>query len=173
MISASSGAFQGTATLSVTAPALTAISVTPANSSLALGLSQQLIATGIYTDGSTQNLTGSVTWSSSVSGIASINSTGLASSVTRRRNHPGSFRFHSRFYSPDGDRARIGVHGPYTGLPVHSNGKHPAIHRHGHLYRWQHAKRDEFGGLELLSNRFGHHQQRRSGDCDGDWPRYD
>jgi hypothetical protein len=81
VISASSGSLQGIAALSVTAPALTAISVTPANSSLALGLSQQLTATGIYTDGSTQNLTGSVIWSSSATGVASINSAGLASSV--------------------------------------------------------------------------------------------
>ncbi|HTC87348.1 MAG TPA: Ig-like domain-containing protein [Bryobacteraceae bacterium] len=81
LISASSGALQGSASLSITAPALTAISVTPANSSLALGLSQQLTATGIYTDGSTQNLTGFVTWSSSASSIASINGAGLASSA--------------------------------------------------------------------------------------------
>jgi len=81
VISASSGAVQGTATLSVTAPALTAISVTPPNPSIAMGLSQQLTATGSYTDGSTQNLTGSVTWSSSAGGVASINKVGLATSA--------------------------------------------------------------------------------------------
>ena len=49
----------------LTSAGLVSIAVTPANPSIALGTNQQFTATGTYTDGSTLNLTGSVTWSSS------------------------------------------------------------------------------------------------------------
>src|SRR6266478_3877305 len=64
-----------------TAPSLVAIGVTPANPSIAKGASQQFTATGTYSDASTQNLTSTVTWSSSNTAIATINSAGLASGV--------------------------------------------------------------------------------------------
>jgi hypothetical protein len=80
-IAATLGTVQGSTTLTVTAPALTSISVTPSNPSIALGLQQQFTATGTYTDGSTQNVTGTVSWSSSATGMATINAAGLALSV--------------------------------------------------------------------------------------------
>ncbi|HVU15367.1 MAG TPA: DUF4082 domain-containing protein [Candidatus Didemnitutus sp.] len=66
-------------------PALTSISVTPANVSLQAGGTQQYAATGNYADGSTQNLTSQVTWSSSLAASATISSGGLATAVA-----PGS-----------------------------------------------------------------------------------
>ena len=60
-----------------------AIAVTPANPSFALGTSQQLKATGTYTDGSVQSLTGSVTWASSNTSVATISSSGLATSLAQ------------------------------------------------------------------------------------------
>ena len=45
---------------------LVSIAVTPANSSLAKGSTQQFTATRTYSDNSTQNLTSSVTWSSPI-----------------------------------------------------------------------------------------------------------
>jgi uncharacterized protein YjdB len=75
----------GSTTLTVTAAVLASIAVTPANPQIALGSTQQFTATGIYTDSSSQDLTGSVTWSSSDTGIATISnaggSEGLATSV--------------------------------------------------------------------------------------------
>ena len=53
-----------TDTLTVTAAALVSIAVTPANPSIAKGLTQQFTATGTFTDNSTQNLTSQVTWAS-------------------------------------------------------------------------------------------------------------
>jgi phospholipase C len=47
-----------------------------------VGASQQFSATGFYNDGSTQNLTNSVTWNSSSAQFASINSSGLASGLS-------------------------------------------------------------------------------------------
>ncbi len=60
---------------------LTAITITPATTSIALGATQQYVATGIYSDGSTQNITTSATWTSSSSGTASITTAGLATGV--------------------------------------------------------------------------------------------
>src|SRR5205814_3084944 len=64
-----------------TPPALSSIAVTPANPSVPKGLSQQFTATGTYSDSSTRNLSTWVTWGSSQSGVASINSTGLAATL--------------------------------------------------------------------------------------------
>ncbi|HYA88445.1 MAG TPA: Ig-like domain-containing protein [Nitrospirota bacterium] len=76
----------GSTTLTVTAATLVAISVTPTNPSTALGTSQQFIATGIYSDNSTQNITASVTWNSSSLSAATISnvagSNGLATLVS-------------------------------------------------------------------------------------------
>jgi trimeric autotransporter adhesin len=66
-------------------PTLTSISVTPANLTLHVGAMRQFIATGGYSDGSQQNITASVTWSSAAATVASINnvagSNGIATAV--------------------------------------------------------------------------------------------
>lgn len=79
-ITAVSGSVSGMTTLTVANP-LASIAVTPANPSLVLGRSQQFVATGSYSDGSTQNLSSQVTWSSSMTSVASIASGGLATSA--------------------------------------------------------------------------------------------
>jgi len=61
---------------------LESISVSPTNSQLPKGLSQQLSAVGHYSDGSAADMTTGVVWSSSASSIASINSTGLVNGVS-------------------------------------------------------------------------------------------
>ena len=89
IISASLGAVSASTTLTVTSATLVSIEVTPTNPSVANGLSETLQATGVYTDHSTHDLTSSVTWSSSVAGVASVSNTpgsnGLATTAT-----PGS-----------------------------------------------------------------------------------
>ena len=76
--SAVGSGISGQSTMTVGPAALVSIAVTPPNASVALGTKQQFAATGTYTDGSTQDLTGSVLWSSSNTGIATIDSTGEA-----------------------------------------------------------------------------------------------
>ena len=71
-----------TATLTVTAPALTAIAVTGSLPSIAVGQSESFSATGTYTDGSTQNLTTQVSWTSSSVAIGTINPGGVATAVS-------------------------------------------------------------------------------------------
>jgi hypothetical protein len=70
-----------TATLTVTQAVLESIAVTPVNQSIALGQTQPFTATGTFSDGTTLNLTSSVIWNSSNTGIATINNiSGLATS---------------------------------------------------------------------------------------------
>ncbi|HEU5334630.1 MAG TPA: Ig-like domain-containing protein, partial [Terriglobales bacterium] len=61
---------------------LTAVSISPANSSLPVGRTQQFSATGTYSDGSTKNLTSVVSWRSSNTDIGAISTTGLLSPLS-------------------------------------------------------------------------------------------
>lgn len=79
-ITATYSGISGNTTLTVTAPVLASIAVTPASASIPLGTGVQLTATGTYTDGSTQNLTNSATWNSSNTSAASVSSTGMVTS---------------------------------------------------------------------------------------------
>ena len=62
----------GSTVLSVTAATLVSIGVTPPNASIASGLQSQFVATGIYTDNSTQNLTAQVVWTSSDATVTTV-----------------------------------------------------------------------------------------------------
>ena len=92
---------------------LVSIAVTPANPSIAQGVTQQFTATGTYSDNSTQNLTSSVTWSSSNMAVAIIGSdAGLATGV-----HTGSTTI----------SAASGSISEGVGLPVAVTVKLPAV----------------------------------------------
>jgi hypothetical protein len=69
------------ATANFTAANLQSIGLTPANTTIQIGGTQQFTATGTYSDNSTQNITNQVTWSSSKTGVATVNSSGLASGI--------------------------------------------------------------------------------------------
>lgn len=60
-------------TLTVNKNPLVSIVVTPVNPSINVGQTQQFTATGTYSDGSMQDLTKTAHWSSSSSGVATIN----------------------------------------------------------------------------------------------------
>jgi len=62
-------------------PTLSSLTITPANPSVAVGAQQAFNATGIYSDGSQQNLTNSVTWTSSAPSVATISSGGVATGI--------------------------------------------------------------------------------------------
>jgi hypothetical protein len=82
-IQAMLGSVQGSTTLTVSAVSLQVIVVSPQNPSIAdNGVTQAFTATGHYSDGTTQNLTTSATWTSSNSGVASVNAAGVATSAT-------------------------------------------------------------------------------------------
>jgi uncharacterized protein YjdB len=82
-ITATSGLISGSTTLSVTPETLQSIAVTPAAQSLGTGMAQQFTVIGTFSDGSTQNLTASVTsWNSNAPTVASMNASGLATSAS-------------------------------------------------------------------------------------------
>jgi uncharacterized protein YjdB len=67
---------QGAQDVTITPSALVSIAATPATATLNVGQQQQFAATGTYADGSTADLTSQVTWSSDVSNVISIDTTG-------------------------------------------------------------------------------------------------
>jgi len=68
--------------LTVTDTALTSIAVTADNTSITTGLTQPLTATGTYEDATTAVITSSMTWSSSDTTIATVDTTGLVTAVS-------------------------------------------------------------------------------------------
>jgi trimeric autotransporter adhesin len=81
-ISASMSGVSGTSTLTVTNATLLSITVTPAAASIDVGTQQQFTALGKFDDGTSQDISNVVNWSSS-SGIASIATrSGLATGNT-------------------------------------------------------------------------------------------
>jgi uncharacterized protein YjdB len=84
-VTASMGAVSGSASVTI-APKLVSIAITPASKTIAASTKQQFVATGTYSDNSTQPITGSVSWSSSNTGVATTSDTvptkGLALGVS-------------------------------------------------------------------------------------------
>ncbi|TDM51975.1 beta strand repeat-containing protein [Aliivibrio fischeri] len=69
-------------TLTVTAAEVVSIQITPASANVVEGNTQQYLAMATYTDSSTADVTNSVSWTSSVSALATINTQGLATGVS-------------------------------------------------------------------------------------------
>ena len=74
-VSACAGAVCGSANVTVH-PGLISIAVLPASPSVLAGLSVQLYAAGTYDDGTVQDITSLVSWSSSNTTLAQISNTG-------------------------------------------------------------------------------------------------
>lgn len=84
------------------------LNVSPANTTISPGTTQQYTATGTYSNGPAQNLTNLVTWSSSIPSVATINAAGLATAVA-----VGSTSVQASFGTVTGS----------TGLTVSSSGR--------------------------------------------------
>jgi trimeric autotransporter adhesin len=84
-ITAKWGNISGSTIVTVTSATLVSIAITPTNPSIVKGTNQQFVATGTFSDNTTQDLTITVTWSSSDAAVAAISnaagSNGLATSV--------------------------------------------------------------------------------------------
>ena len=126
-VSAISGAVSGGATLTVTDATLVSIEVSPADPSIANGLTQQFTATGRYTDNSTQDLTTAVTWDSSDDdrgdGEQRRRLEWPRDHGRRRQHHRlGDQRRRDRRHDVDGDRCDPGVDRGDTCDPSIANG---------------------------------------------------
>ena len=75
------GSVQGQAAVTVSAPALQSIAVTPGTQTVTVGGVQQFTATGTYNDSRTKDLTATVVWSSSNAAVAAAGSTGMATAM--------------------------------------------------------------------------------------------
>ncbi len=73
-----SGNVSSSAVLTVTSATLTSLNVTPVTAAIPLGTVQQFTAPGTFSDNPMPDITGSVTWSSSPTSVASITVSGLA-----------------------------------------------------------------------------------------------
>jgi hypothetical protein len=82
-ITAAQNGISGTAQLTVTVPVLQSIAVSPASTSIAAGLTRQFAAMGHYSDASMQDITSTVTWSSSDTGIATISNRATTAGLAR------------------------------------------------------------------------------------------
>jgi uncharacterized protein YjdB len=81
-ITASLSGKTGTATLNVTAIAtLASIAVTPATAGVLVGGTQNFVATGTFTDGTTANISNTAAWSSGTPSVGTVSSTGTAIGV--------------------------------------------------------------------------------------------
>ena len=121
---------------------LVSITVTPDMPSVALGVTQQFKATGIFSDTSTADLTSSVSWTSANPAVASVDSElrncqRVDSGLDSDHGHLGIGvrKYHTDCYSSD---ARVNCH--YS-EPNHDRRRtDPATDRDGNLFRWHHAE---------------------------------
>ena len=76
VLGATYGGKSGSASVTVTAATLQALTLSPATASIASGVTLQYTATGTYTDGSTRDLTGVAGFTSASTAVASITASG-------------------------------------------------------------------------------------------------
>lgn len=80
------------ARLDVTDATAVSLSIEPKDLSLAVGLTRQLAATAVFSDGTSHGLTSDITWSSSNEAIAAVSASGLV-----RAGSPGEATLKARF----------------------------------------------------------------------------
>ncbi len=156
----------GSDTLTVTAARLVSISISPTNPGTALGTSQQFIATGTYSDNSTQDITASVTWSSSSASTATIsNAVGSNGSATPMAAGSatitatlGGLSNSTTFTVTPATLVSVAI---APSSPEHSAGDHKAIHCRGDVLRRFDAKPYYHSDLEFINSNCRSHQQCR------------
>ena len=82
-ITATSGPVSGTATLNVTSATIDSIVITPAVLTVGVNATVQFTATGIFSDGSSQDITNVVVWTSSNSTVATVNNLGVVTTSSK------------------------------------------------------------------------------------------
>lgn len=82
VINAASGSVSGSTSLNVSAAVLVSLAIAPNPAFSGIGLNTQLTATGTYSDASTANVSAMAVWSSSVTAVATVGTTGVATGVS-------------------------------------------------------------------------------------------
>jgi hypothetical protein len=81
--------------------AASSVGVSPSGENLSPGQTQQMSAMAYYPDGETRDVTNSATWSSTDSGVVSVNATGLATAISSTGD--SSATINAAVIYPDGD----------------------------------------------------------------------
>ncbi len=163
-ITAALGGISASTTLTVTTATLVSLAISPTNPSIALGTTQQFTATGTYSDGSTQVLTQSASWTSSVPvGRLYHQYSGFQGErhIAGRRyddDHRGR-RWRLGINHPDGDPAGTPLYCHQPDESDHRSGNEPAVYRNGRLLEQQHAGPDDSGELDVIGHLGRHYQQ--------------
>ncbi|MBI2847864.1 MAG: Ig-like domain-containing protein, partial [Chloroflexi bacterium] len=103
-ISATFDSTTGSTTLTVTDATLSSIAISPSTPDIPTGRTQQFTAEGTFTDSSKVDLTNSVSWSSSDTRVARVNSLGLAASYA-----PGTVNITASWGSVTSPSSRLRV----------------------------------------------------------------
>lgn len=106
------------ATLTVTNATLQAITITPVDKTIALKTTQQFTATGNFSDGSTQDLSAQVTWSSSNTGVAVISNATVSKGLATSVGIGGPITITATFGGKSGSTTLTVVNAALTGIEV-------------------------------------------------------
>ena len=106
-------------------PTLTSVAVRPTSASLIQGQTQQLTLTGTYNDGSTKDLTGSATWTTSASGVATV-AGGLVKAAAAISNPPGSATITGASGTFSASSTITVNTGPLTAITINTTTPNPA-----------------------------------------------
>ncbi len=154
------------------AASLSSIAVTPANPSVSKGGTEQFDAVGTFSDGSTQDLTTAVNWSSATTTVATISNTsgsqGLATAVgTGTSTISAVARWHHRFDGLDRERRHLEIDRGDARQHELAGGRDRAIHGDGDILGQFDGRPDVAGELEIFGHHVGDDQQHGSGDGGG------
>ena len=110
----------GSASMTVTTATLTTIQVTPFNPSVPAGFYIQMRATGIYSDGTTADLTFLVTWTSANPAVADVRDTGFFKGVVTT-NSPGTATITASYGGKTGSTDVVVTSATLTGITIGPN----------------------------------------------------
>jgi hypothetical protein len=113
--SASGASYSGSATLTVSNATVSSVAVTPSPGAVAAGTVLQFAATAHMSDGTTQNITASVRWTTSNYHVATITNGGFANGVA-----PGTVTVTATYYNQSGTAVSGGASLTVTSVTLSS-----------------------------------------------------
>jgi trimeric autotransporter adhesin len=108
-------------------PTLTSITVAPTSASIIQGGTQQINATGNFNDGSTKDLTGSASWTSSATDVATVSKGGLVTAASTLSNPPGTATITATSGTITAASTITVNTGPLTAIAITTTTPNPAV----------------------------------------------